>query len=77
MPDEELDDRNDEAKTTYDPYESGAARDTAITWDDFFMKLAYKSTERPGIDRRPENIVKNKYNIDTYFIQFYYSKEHV
>ena len=77
MPDEELNDRNDKAKTTYEPCESGAAKDIAITWDEFFMRLAHKSKERPGIDRRPENIVKNKYNIDTYFIQFYYSKEHV
>ena len=68
MPDKELDDRNEKAKKTYKPCESGAARDTAITWDDFFMKLAYKSKKRPGIDPKPELIVKNKYNIDTYFI---------
>ena len=68
MPDEELDDRNEKAKTTYDPYESGAAKDTAITWDEFFMSLAYKLKDRPGIDRRPEHIVKNGYNIDPYFI---------
>ena len=77
MPDKELDDRNEKAKKTYKPCESGAARDTAITWDVFFMKLAHKSKKRPGIDRRRDYIVKNGYNIDTYFIQFYYSKEHV
>ena len=68
MPDKELDDRYEKAKTIYDPYKSGAAKDTAITWDEFFMKLVHKSKKRPGIDRRRDYIVKNGYNIDTYFI---------
>ena len=51
MPDEELDARTKKAYTD-------ATRDAAITWNDFFMKLACKSTERPGIDPRPEYIVK-------------------
>ena len=63
MPDEELDDRIQEAHD-----QPGPARDAAITWNDFFMKLAHKSTERPGIDPKPEYIVKNKYNIDPHFI---------
>ena len=58
MPDEELNDRNDKAKTTYEPCESGAAKDIAITWDEFFMRLAHKSKERPGIDPKPDHIVK-------------------
>ena len=52
--DRELDNRT---KKEHDP--SGPARDTAITWNEFFMRLAHKSTERPGIDTRPEHIVKN------------------
>ena len=58
MPDKELDDRYEKARKTYDPYKSGAAKDTAITWNEFFMRLAHKSKERPGIDTKPENIVK-------------------
>ena len=77
MLDGELDKRNAEAKRKYNPYKSGAAKDGVITWNEFFTKLAQKSTERPGIDPKPKYIVKNKYNIDPYFIQFYYSKEHV
>ena len=60
--DKELDDR------TKKEHNLPPAKDTAITWDEFFMKLTHKSTERPGIDPRPEYIVKNKYNIDPYFI---------
>ena len=50
--DKELDDR------TKKEHNLPPAKDTAITWNKFFMKLAHKSTERPGIDPIPEYIVK-------------------
>ena len=68
MLDGELDKRNAEAKRKYNSYKSGAAKETAITWNKFFMKLARKSIERPGIDPKQDDIVKNGYNIDIYFI---------
>ena len=56
MFDDELDDR---IKKAHD--QPGPAREDVITWNEFFMKLAHKSKERPGIDPKPELTV-NKIN---------------